>query len=271
MTAFIIVLSIILLLFVAFILAVNGKKDPRLKEFKCFKYAHRGLHNDTQIPENCMTAFSKALDKGYGIEFDVHILADGSLAVFHDASLKRMVGEDVLIDTLTQNQLRNYRLKGTTESIPTFSEVLELVDGRVPLLIELKPPKEVARLCQTVLEQLKDYNGKYVIQSFDPRCIRWFKENSPETIRGQIAQNFLKDKKSKAPVVLKIILSSLLFNFLTKPNFVSYKFEDRNCLAVKIVQKLWGIDSFTWTIRSPENAKIAESENQTVIFEKFEA
>lgn len=271
MTAFIIALGVVLLLFIGFVLAVKGEKNASTQYFKQFKFAHRGLHKDPDVPENSLTAYSRALDKGYGIEIDVHILADGTLAVFHDANLKRMVGEDVLIESLTYKQLRNYRLKGTDESIPTFNEVLELIDGRVPLLIELKPPKNVSELCEAVLKRLESYNGKYAIQSFDPRCIRWFKKNSPKTVRGQIAENFLRDKKIKAPWLLKLFTGSLLFNFLTKPNFISYRFEDRNCIAPKIAKGLWGIDSFVWTIRNSENAKTALDENRTIIFEKFEA
>lgn len=271
MTALIIVLSVVLLFLLAFILSVKGKKNPDTKYFKDFKYAHRGLHNAPDIPENSMTAFSKAIDKGYGIELDVHILKDGSLAVFHDASLKRMVGNDILVETLTSKDLRKYTLLDTSENIPMFSEVLELVSGRVPLLIELKPPKKVNALCEAVVKQLKGYNGKYAIQSFDPRCVRWFKKHSPETVRGQISENFLRDKKIKAPWILKLFTGALSFNFLTGANFVSYKFEDRNCLAPKIARSVWGIDNFVWTIRNPENAKTAIDENRTVIFEKFEA
>lgn len=271
MTVFFIILSIILLLALAFVLSLKGQKSKDTEYFKNFKYAHRGLYNNADIPENSMTAFSRALDNGYGIELDVHLLKDGTLAVFHDANLLRMTGQDVVIETLSKNELKKYRLKGTTEFIPLLCDVLALTDGRVPLLIELKSNKNVDKLCSAVNDILKNYGGKYTVQSFDPRCLRWFKKNSPKMLRGQIAENFLKDKKIKAPWILKLITSLMIFNFLTKPNYVSYNFEHRNFIAPKIATDFWGVDSFVWTVRNKEDAKIAGNEHRTIIFENFNA
>lgn len=271
MTAIYIILSIILILVLAFVFAIKGQKIKDMEYFKKFKYAHRGLYNNIDIPENSISAFSKAVDGGYGIELDVHLLKDGKLAVFHDASLKRMTGEEVIIETLTSNELKNYRLIGTTEFIPLFSDVLVLVDGRVPLLIEVKSNKNVDKLCGAVNDILNNYGGKYTVQSFDPRCLRWFKKHSRDKIRGQITQNSIKDKNIKFPFVLKLVTSLLLFNFLTKPNYVSYRFEDRKILSFKISKKLWGIDGFVWTIRNEEDKTKAEKENLSIIFENFKA
>ena len=271
MTAILMILSIILLLFLAFLLAVKGQKSKEMTYFNSFKYSHRGLYNNKDIPENSMLAFSKAVESGYGIELDVHLLKDGTLVVFHDATLLRMAGEDTVIETLAKSELKKYRLIGTTEFIPHFSEVLQMVDGKVPLLIELKSNKNVDKLCSAVNSILNNYNGKYTVQSFDPRCLRWFKKHSPQKVRGQIAQNSLKDKKIKYPVILKLVTTLLLFNFLTKPNYVSYRFEDRKILSFKISKKLWGIDGFVWTIRNKEDKTKAEKENLSIIFENFNA
>lgn len=271
MTVFLIILGVILFLCLAFLLAVKGQKSKDMEYFNSFKYAHRGLYNNKDIPENSMLAFSKALDSGYGIELDVHLLKDGTLAVFHDANLMRMTGEDIIIETLNKDKLKKYRLKGTTEFIPYFSEVLALVDGKVPLLIELKSNKNVDELCRAVNEILKDYGGKYTVQSFDPRCLRWFKKHSPQKIRGQIAQNSLKDKNIKFPFVLKLVTTLLLFNFLTKPNYVSYRFEDRKNLSFKISKNLWGIDGFVWTVINKEDEAKANKENLNIIFENYRA
>lgn len=271
MTVFLIILGIILFLCLAFLLAVKGQKSKDMEYFNRFKYAHRGLYNNKDIPENSMLAFSKALDSGYGIELDVHLLKDGTLAVFHDANLLRMTGEDIIIETLNKDKLKRYRLKGTSEFIPMFCDVLALIDGKAPVLIELKSNKNVDRLCSAVNEMLKNYKGKYTVQSFDPRCLRWFKKNSPKMVRGQIAENFLKDKKIKAPWILKLITSLMIFNFLTKPNYVSYNFEHRNFIAPKIATDFWGVDSFVWTVRNKEDAKTAGNEHRTIIFENFNA
>lgn len=271
MTVFLIILSVILLLCLVFVLTIKGQKSKDMEYFKGFKYAHRGLYNNEDIPENSMLAFSKALDSGYGIELDVHLLKDGTLAVFHDGNLSRMTGQDSCIEALTRSELKKHRLIGTTEFIPQFSEVLALIDGKVPLLIELKSNKNVDKLCAAVNKILKDYDGKYTVQSFDPRCLRWFKKHSPDKVRGQIAQNSLKDKKIKVPVVLKLITTLLLFNFLTKPNYVSYRFEDRKNLSFKIAKGFWGIDCFVWTVRNKEDEAKANKENLNIIFENYSA
>lgn len=270
MSAFIIILSVVLVLFAAFILSVRGERDPRVKYFTDFKYTHRGFYDNPKTPENSMKAFSKALDKGYGIELDVRILKDGTLVVFHDANLNRMTGADVKIETLTKQELKNYTLLGTTEQVPEFKTVLELIDSKVPLLIELKPPKDVDRLCRAVTKQLASYKGKYAVCSFDPRCVKWFKENSPNTLRGQISQNYFKQEKTLGNKLLMCLLGLLIFNFITKPNFISYRFEHRNDLAPAVAQRLWKLDSFVWTAKSKEEALKAEKEGKTVIFENFE-
>ena len=130
---------ILLILFLTYLLAICGRRDhQKIKLLQGFHYAHRGLHGNG-IPENSMAAFRAALDHGYGIEFDLHLLKDGNLAVIHDSLLKRTTGCDGRIEDLTTEDLKNYHLEGTDETIPTFQELLDLYDGKAPLIVELKP------------------------------------------------------------------------------------------------------------------------------------
>ena len=243
-------------------------RHPGLQELRKWYYAHRGLHDATK-PENSMAAFRAALEAGYGIELDVHLMKDGNLAVMHDSSLKRTVGKDITIEELTTADLSNYQLLGTNETIPLFSQVLDLYQGKAPLIVELKcVDQNFAALCDATCKMLDGYNGPYCIESFDPRCIRWLKKNRPEIIRGQLSENWIKTK-STMPAILKFLLTNHLCNLLIRPDFIAYKFQDRNNLSTKICRRIWGVAGVAWTIKTPEDFEIARRENWIPIFEGF--
>lgn len=265
--AILIVLLVLAALYVLAMMGRTGHKD--LPALRGWKYAHRGLHGNG-VPENSMQAFRLALEKGYGVEFDVHLMRDGSLAVIHDANLRRTAGADAVIEELTAEQLADYCLEGTRERIPLFQDVLALFDGKAPLIIELKAEKgNHNALAEAVCKVLEEYKGPYCIESFDPRCLLWLKKNRPEIIRGQLAANFLRSKDSGQGVVLDFLLSNLLLNFLTRPDFVAYKYQDRKDPAPTLCAKLHRIQSVSWTLRSREEFDAATAENALPIFEYF--
>lgn len=265
-----IVLIVIASLALLFVLSQMGRTGHKgLAALRGWNYAHRGLHGEGK-PENSMAAFRAALDNGYGIEFDVHLMKDGNLAVIHDSSLKRTAGKDVRIEDLTLDSLSDYPLEGTQEIVPTFQQVLELFSGKAPLIIELKPERgNIAALSRAVCDALEGYSGAYCIESFDPRCVRWLRLNRPEIIRGQLAENFLKSKASTIPFVLKLAMTLNLPNFLTRPDFVAYKFADRNNLSIWLCRKLWKIQGVTWTLRDPSDHVAAVAEDWIPIFENY--
>lgn len=268
MTALIIVFIILLLLY---LLALRGRVGfCDFSEFKGHYYAHRGLHGDG-VPENSLLAFKLAKEKGYGVEFDVHIMADGTLAVMHDHSLLRTAGEDVKIEDLTAEDLKKYTLEGTNEKIPTFKEVLEVFDGKLPLIIELKATtKNVDRLCSAVVKQLESYKGAYCVESFDPRCVYWFKKHCPNITRGQLSENYFKNSKSTISFLLKLIMSLLLTNFLARPDFSAYRFSDRKHFSNMLCLKLWKMQGVGWTITKEEDIISANKEGIISIFESIE-
>ena len=261
----------ILLLFLAmlYIGSVGGRvAHPGLTDLHGWSYAHRGLHREGH-PENSMAAFRAALEHGYGIEFDLHLLKDGNLAVIHDSLLKRTTGADGRIEDLTTEELANYPLEGTTETIPTFRELLDLYDGKAPLIVELKPVGgNHAQLTETACRMLEDYKGAYCMESFDPRCVYWLKKNRPHIIRGQLAENFFRSSSTlSAP--LKFILTHSLSHFLTRPDFTAYKFADRKNLSTWICRKLYGVQGVSWTLRTKEEYDTAVREGWLPIFENF--
>lgn len=266
----VIAMIVLLALAVLYVLATRCRAaGPEIRKLRPFAYAHRGLHNEVR-PENSLAAFRAAKDAGYGIELDVHLTRDGTLAVIHDHSLLRTTGQEGRVEDLQIEELWKYRLEGTAEHIPTLDEVLDLMDGQTPLIVELKADKNAAALAEAVCNRLDSYKGLYCIESFDPRCIRWLRKNRPDILRGQLTRNFLKDKSAKMPWVLKFCLTRQLFNFQTRPDFVACRFEDRKRLGNRLVKKLWGATRVAWTITTLEDYKTARKEGWIPIFENFE-
>ena len=262
-------IAIILILLLLYLLSLCGRRNhPGLKALLGWRYAHRGLHNPER-PENSLAAFQAAVDAGYGMELDIHLLKDGQLAVIHDSALQRTTGAEGRVEDLTAAQLCEYYLGGTEQSIPDFRQVLALVDGKVPLIVELKSvSNNYKELCETACNMLERYNGPYCIESFDPRCVYWLRKHRPHLIRGQLVERFTKSTV-KVPWILKFCLTYQLFNFLLLPDFVAHEFGCRKTLSNRLVRKLWGIQGVSWTLRTKEQFDTALSEGLLPIFENF--
>lgn len=242
---------------------------PGLQGLRGWVYAHRGLHG-AGVPENSILGFQKALEAGYGIELDVHLMSDGSLAVIHDSSLLRTVGLDACIEDQTAESLSSFLLEGTQERIPLLNEVLSLFQGKAPMIIELKCVRNnYAELCRAVCDLLDSYNGVYCLESFDPRCIYWLRRNRPDLIRGQLTENYFRSKSPKIPSLLKFLLANQMLNFLLRPDFIAYRFSDRKCLSNLLTERFWNAQSVTWTLKTKEELDTAIKENRIPIFEGF--
>lgn len=234
-------------------------------------YAHRGYHDKPAVPENSMAAFRRAVEHGLASEIDVHLIADGSLVVFHDDDLERETGVKGSIEAYDITNLRKLRLEGTDEMIPTFDEVLDLYeDSGLALMIELKVVKgNYKALAKAVAERLDSYKGEYAVQSFDPRVLMEYRKLRPEVIRGQLSKNFVKSKEG-LPFYQVVMLTNLMLNRFTKPDFINYQFADRgNRVLRKLVDKK-GYPEVTWTIRSAEDFKKAVADGCVPIFEKID-
>lgn len=227
-------------------------------------YAHRGLHGNG-IPENSMQAFELAVEKGYGIELDVQLSKDGTVMVFHDYTLSRMTGCNKKLKELNADELTKLLLAETDQTIPTFKQVLEAVDGKVPLLVELKGEDLNASLCSKVAELLKEYSGAYCVESFNPLLIRNIKKYLPDVYCGQLYTNVCREKKITP---LNIILSLMAFNFLAKPDFIAYNKADRNSFPVKLAVNLHKAPKFVWTVKGQNEIEKAEKLGEYSIFEK---
>ena len=233
-------------------------------------YAHRGYHDKPAVPENSMAAFRRAVEHGLASELDVHLIADGTLVVFHDDDLERETGVKGSIEAYDITNLRKLRLEGTDEMIPTFDEVLDLYeDSGLALLIELKVVKRNYKaLARAVAERLDSYKGEYAVQSFDPRALMVYRRLRPDVIRGQLSQNFIKSREG-LPFYQVVMLTNLMLNKLTEPDFLNYRFEDRgNRILRRLVDKK-GYPEVTWTIRSAEDLRKAVEDGCVPIFENI--
>lgn len=259
----------ILILLLLAVLSMMGRTSHKgVSALEGWKYAHRGLHGKG-IPENSMAAFRASLEKGYGIELDVHLLKDGSLAVIHDSVLKRTTGKEGKVEDLTAADLPQYLLEGTEQTIPLFSDVLKLYDGKAPLIVELKTAGNNApALCETVCRMMEGYRGVYCLESFDPRCVYWLKKHRPDIVRGQLTENFMKTG-AHLPWVLRFALTHQLLNFMTMPDFIAYKYADRRTVSVSICRRLWKLKAVTWTLKTQKEFDTAANEGWIPIFEGF--
>lgn len=261
---------LLILIFVIYVLSTICRRGHRgLSALYGWSYAHRGLHGDG-VPENSLEAFRRAADAGYGSELDVHLTADGQLAVIHDSLLRRTTGVDGKIEELTSAQLSECFLQGTLQTIPLLAQVLDIYAGKAPLIVELKPTaNNVDALCKKVCEVLDSYTGVYCVESFDPRCVRWFTKNRPDIIRGQLMENLFSKPNSQIPSIIKLMLKEYMFNIFTRPDFVACRFSDRKTLGAILCRKLWGVPGVAWTLKTQEEYKTALSEKWIPIFEDF--
>lgn len=230
-------------------------------------YAHRGLHGDG-IPENSLAAFARACEEGYGIELDVQLSSDGEVMVFHDATLVRMTGCDGKLCDYSADKLRTIPLADTDQTIPTFAEVLSLVDGRVPLLVELKGETTDVSLCPKVAALLRDYKGPFCIESFNPLLLGEMKKHMPNVFRGMLYTNVCHEKKKRS--IRNVLLSAMALNVLAKPDFIAYNQHYRDSLPVKLTTKLYRAPHFVWTTRGERERAIARDLGEHAIFELYE-
>lgn len=230
--------------------------------------AHKGFHNKNKgIPENSLPAFEQAVNKGLTIELDVRLTKDGKIVVFHDKSLRRMCGVDANVSDFTYEQLCAFKLGDTNEKIPLLSEVLKLMDGEVPLIIELKSENNCFELEKRVNHLLKVYKGEYAVQSFDPFSLLWFRIFSPKTVRGQIISKFRG--KNLFEYVLRLVCASpIVWRLLSKPEFVACDLRSMSLqTAFQVIDV--GAEVITWTADSKELIESAQQFSKSVICENF--
>ncbi|MBR2802011.1 MAG: hypothetical protein IKE21_05415 [Erysipelotrichaceae bacterium] len=261
---------IVLLIIVLYLLSLrtNPGRGERMQSFRRQYIAHRGLFDDAlMIPENSLPAFQRAVEHGYGIELDVQLTTDGKVVVFHDGSLKRMTGIDRKLFQCSYEELQGYRLKDTSETIPLFTDVLQLIDGKVPMIVEIKPEGRSIATARAADSILQGYKGEYCIESFDPRPVLWYRRNRPEIIRGQLSDDFFRDPHTSK--IIALIMTNLLTNFLTAPDFIAYNHRYASQFSYRLCRKLYHPVNVCYTVKNEEELRKAEEVFDVCIFDSF--
>ena len=210
-------------------------------------YTHRGYHlEDKSIHENTLDSFQKSIDYNYGIELDVKLSKDGIVYIYHDKTLKRLFGLDTHFEDLLSTEIDNLLLNGS--KIPRFEEALDLINGQVDLIVELKPGRRYKELSRKVVEYLEDYQGDFVVESFDPRILLWFRLFKPSYTRGQL---IMEAKRYDTPRLAKVWIN-LFLNFLARPDFVA---AHKNLFPMSFnlkLYKLMGGKLVSWTMHKED-------------------
>ncbi len=261
------IILIIFILFVIFLIAPGKYQKSMVAPLQYKNYAHRGLHNKSKtIPENSMAAFRKAVEHGYGIELDIQFTKDEQIVVFHDDNLSRVCGIDNRLDSYTYEELRQFSLCNTNEHIPLFIDVLKMIDGKVPLIVELKNGPKNKLLCEKTYEILKNYHGDFCVESFQPLIVAWFKKNAPEILRGQLSAG-PEEFKKQLTKLQAFAISRVLTNIVARPHFIAYH-KNKSAWLVKLSELLGAIPA-VWTIRDNDDSAYYEKTNDMVIFEFY--
>ena len=230
--------------------------------------AHRGMHdNDGGIPENSMSAFSRAIESNTPIEIDINMLCDGNIIVFHDDDFFRVTGCNKKVNECAYTEVKELKLLDTEESIPLFADFLDFVSGKVLLDIEIKSGPPIKEYCEKICEILDSYEGHFVVKSFNPMIVYWFKKNRPNFIRGQLSCNF--DDNTDLKPLTKFLLKKMALNFLAKPDFIAF---DINSLPNGKVARLRkkGYPIFAWTILSNDELEKAKKYADSYICEDMQ-
>lgn len=263
---FLYIASAVAALVLLYLLAITPalKQNKTLKKLGVTRFAHRGLHGDG-IPENSLSAFLNAVKAGVGIELDVQLTSDDVPVIMHDGNTKRTTNEEHKISKITAKKFASLKL-ANGEAPPTLKSALKVIDGKVPLLIELKPDgMRYKKLCKETFSLLKGYSGTFIAESFDPRVLLWLRIHRPKIARGQLAANELPMPR---PIVF--LLKNLVFNFLAKPHFVAYEhgYIDKN-IAPRIMKKLFKETMLAWTVTDEKTDSELTEHGITTIFENY--
>lgn len=236
--------------------------------------AHRGLHDrNAGVLENTGPAFVAAIEGGYGIECDLQPASDGTPMVFHDRALKRLIDTEGLIDDRTPAELSKLRYRGQDTPILTYAGFLELVGGRVPLVVEIKSDFDApkAGFLEAIAALTMAYKGPVCLKSFDPAVMARCKALAPQIPRGIIATDYTVHNwwPNKIDAARAISLTYLLESREAEPSFFSYHVRALPTPVTRFTREGLGLPLFTWTVRNERERAIAAKWADAAVFEGY--
>lgn len=232
-------------------------------------YAHRGLWNE-KLPENSIAAFRNAIDNGFAFETDVQLTKDKVPVIHHDETLERMCGKAVKISDLTYAEISEYRLLDTDEKIPTLKEILDLTNGKVGILLELKGESYDTELCDVIAPIIKEYGGEMVIESFNPLLLKRMRQLLPDKRYGQLVTGIkAKPNMGFAETFRCALLAGMLLNFISRPDFIAFNEQHARGISLFLTTRIFGAKRCAWTVRTEENFDRHIKNKTTPIFERI--
>lgn len=256
---------LVLFLFLLYLFLICPRIPRRnIDHLRSFDYAHRGLW-DKDKPENSIPAFLAAVHAGYGIELDVQLTKDHQPVVIHDQDLVRSCGLHADIHQFTLKEAQNLPLSGSNASIPSLEDALRIIDGQVPVIVEIKNCRDIHSLCASTAALLDQYHGPFCIESFNPIAVMWFRMHRPSWIRGQLAFSLHGRKYPKK--LSYLLLSTLIQNVLGRPDFLAFDVATDQSFPFFLVQHLFHPWTVGWTIQTDETWKRCREKYDLIIFE----
>lgn len=233
--------------------------------------AHRGLHDRQSVIENTVSAARAAMARGFAIECDVQLTADGEAVVFHDFTLDRLCSASGALADRTAAALAEVPFKATGDRIPTLSAFLATLAGRVPLVCEIKSAFDGdLRLARRTAEVVAGYDGPVALKSFDPAIVAALRELAPNHPRGIVGErSFDHPEWAGIPAGRRHAMANLLHWEETRPDFLSWQVNDLETAVPFLCRHAAGIPVITWTVRTPENRSQAAAGADQMVFEDF--
>lgn len=240
-------------------------------------FAHRGLHDTSKgIIENSPSAIRAAIKGGYGIEVDLRPASCGTVMVFHDGSLERLTHATGAVVSKNSDELQEIAFRGTDDKMMTLNDLLQLVDGRIPMLLEIKSnwpleEKPVREFVSQIVTTLEGYSGQFAVMSFDPSIISIFRSVAPAIPRGLISEQFQNQKDwPQLSLRNRLSLRFLLSAPRTRPDFIAYNLNALPAIGPLVARHIFGRKLLTWTVRTNEQKQRAQKYCDAMIFEGFE-
>lgn len=241
------------------------RREINLSWIRNCYFAHRGLFNE-EFPENSIKAFENAINNDFAIELDIQFTKDKKVIVFHDYTLERLTSDKRNVGDLTYEEIKGLNLLNTEEKIPLLEDVLNIISGKVPVLIEIKNSNDIIKLGEETSRILKGYNGKYAIQSFDPCILKWYKKNNRSVLVGLLIGSYKGVDKFRHCKEVVIDFEKFFLNY--KMDFLSIDSYDIKNLSVKTF-RFFRIPILSWTIRSHSELKEIKGFADSFIFDSF--
>ena len=265
-------MSIWLMLLIIFAV-LTFMAHPSLRYRKCERwrgeqFAHRGLHDiKSGVVENTLPAFIAARDQGFGMELDIRFTKDMQVVVFHDDDLLRLAGDARKVCQLTLDELKSIPLGGIDDArVPTLREVLDAVDGKTPLLIELKSGRNNSGLCRALMDSMEAYKGEFLVESFNPLIVAWFRFHTPQVVRGQLVGP-MPSYRPTGNGIAAFCMAGLLANFISRPDFIAYDANAQRFFSPHFQRFMFRTPMAAWTVRDQTTAALIRKRGEMIIFE----